>query len=155
MSIYIFKCDIGGNSISESLVSRAKEDCSEAPQSLSFETNDRLGSLENKLDALETRLKESQDMHSARIAHIADLLGSLGETNKSIKDLENSNNRMKTALAIFGVLFTSSTILVGFRSYFTILISEGITPGISQDITQNITQGVVQGMHILSQYVRQ
>jgi hypothetical protein len=98
--------------------------------------------LENKLATLEARLRESEDVYSARIAHIADLLGSLGETNKSIKDLENSNNRMKTALAALGILFTSSMMLVGFRSYFTILIGKGIT------------QGVTQGLNILSQYVR-
>ncbi len=152
MSICIYKCDIGGNSITKSFVLRTEGYCGGAPQLASSETNAELESLEKKLVALERRLRESDEACSVRNAHIADLLGSLGETNKSIRNLENSNKRIKAALTLFGILFTLSIVLAGFRYYFTILISS-TNQGISQDIFQSIAHGITQAISVLSQYI--
>jgi hypothetical protein len=83
------------------------------PQSIVSKSDTEL-KLENKVTALEGHLRESENTCSAQKVRIADLQGFLGESNKSIKDLENWNNRIKGALAVLGLLFTSSMIIVGY-----------------------------------------
>ncbi len=70
--------------------------------------------LENKVNALEGHLKEFENTCLAQEVQIADLQGILGESNKSIKDLENRINRIKVALVVLSILFTSSLLLVGY-----------------------------------------
>jgi hypothetical protein len=141
--VYYPYIDIGGNNISGSFVLVPRGACEGASQYMASKSDTEFKCLENKLTALEEHLREFEDIYSARNAHFADLLRSLGETNKRrIKDLENSKNRIRAALVVLGILFTSSLVLISFRSYFTILIGNGVT------------QGVTQGLYILSQYVR-
>ena len=83
------------------------------PQSIVSKSDTEL-KLENKVTALEEHLKEFENMCLAQKVQIADLQGVWGESNKSIKNLENWNNRLKVALVVFGVLFTSSMIIVGY-----------------------------------------
>jgi hypothetical protein len=83
------------------------------PQSIVSKSDTEL-KLENKVTALEEYLKEFENMCLAQKVQIADLQGVWGESNKSIKDLENWNKRLKIALVIFGVLFASSMIIVGY-----------------------------------------
>ncbi len=72
------------------------------------------GRLENKLATLDRRLIESEYKCSATNVQISDLLGKLGETNRSIEDLEKSNNYIKLALIVMGILFASSLTLTYF-----------------------------------------
>jgi len=92
--------------------------------------SDTVLKLENKVIALEGRLREFEKFEntcSAQNEKIANLQGGLAEVNKSIKVLENRNNRIKVALAVLGILFTSSMIIVFythqsydlFTSYYT------------------------------------
>jgi hypothetical protein len=83
------------------------------PQSIVSKSDKEL-KLENKVTALEWRLKEFENMCLAQKVQIADLQGAWGESNKSIKDLENWNNRIKVVLVVFGVLVASSIIIVGY-----------------------------------------
>ena len=53
-------------------------------------------------------------MCSAQKVQIADLHYDLCGANRSIKDLENRNNHIKVALAVLGILFTSSLIITCF-----------------------------------------
>jgi hypothetical protein len=107
----IYKCYLGGNSIS-------KRDLlwpgTETPGGLG-----ELGSksykelkLENKVNAVEWRLKESENMCSAQKKKIENLHWDLCKANRSIKDLENRNSHIKVALAVLGILFTSSLIII-------------------------------------------
>lgn len=70
--------------------------------------------LENKVTAMEGRLKESENMCSAQKEQIEKLHWDLCEANRSIKDLENRNSHIKVALAVLGILFTSSLIIICF-----------------------------------------
>jgi hypothetical protein len=70
--------------------------------------------LENKVTALKARLRESENTCSAQNVQIANLQGFLGKANRRIKDLENWNDHIKVALAVLGILFTSSMIIVGY-----------------------------------------
>ena len=129
ISLYRYKsCILSKNVVSERIVF-PREFCSKSarrlrrlvdlnltkPQSIvSISKSDTEIELENKVTALEGRLKEFENICLAQKLQIADLQGVWGESNKSIKDLENWNNRIKVALVIFGVLFTSSMIIVGY-----------------------------------------
>jgi len=70
--------------------------------------------LENKVTAIEVRLRESENMRSAQKEQIKNLHWDLCEANRSIKDLENRNSHIKIALAVFGILFISSLIIICF-----------------------------------------
>jgi hypothetical protein len=83
------------------------------PQSIVSKSDTEL-KLENKVTALKEHLKEFENMCLAQKVQIADLQGVWGESNKSIKDLENWNKRLKIALVVFGTLFASSMIIVGY-----------------------------------------
>ncbi len=71
--------------------------------------------LENKVTAMEGRLKESEGICSAQKDQIEILNWNLCEANRSIRDLENLNSRIKIALAILGILFTSSLMIICFH----------------------------------------
>jgi hypothetical protein len=70
--------------------------------------------LENKVTAMEGRLRESENMCSAQKEQIENLHWDLCEANRSIKDLENRNSHIKVALAVLGILFTSSLVIICF-----------------------------------------
>jgi hypothetical protein len=70
--------------------------------------------LENKVNAVEGRLKESENMCSAQKEKIENLHWDLCEANRCIKDLENRNSHIKVALTVFGILFASSLIIICF-----------------------------------------
>ena len=84
--------------------------------------------LENKVTAMEARLRESENMCSSQKVQIADLQWDLCEANRNIKDLENRNNYIKAVLAVLGILVTSSLIIASFHyqsndlfaSYYTV-----------------------------------
>ena len=71
--------------------------------------------MENKVTAIESRLKESESRCSAQKEQIENLHWDLCEANRSIKDLENQNSHIKVALAVLGILFTSSLIIICFH----------------------------------------
>jgi hypothetical protein len=68
--------------------------------------------LENEITAMQGRLKESESICSAQKEQIENLHWNLFEANRSIKDLENRNSHIKVALAVLGILFTSSLIII-------------------------------------------
>jgi hypothetical protein len=70
--------------------------------------------LENKVTAMEGRLRESENISSAQKEQIENLHWDLCEANRCIKDLENRNSHIKVALAVLGILFTSSLIIICF-----------------------------------------
>jgi len=133
----IEKCGIRGICISKRALFGVRTEIAEVfggleskPQSIVSKSDTEL-ELENKVTALEGRLKEFENMCLIQKVQIADLQGFFGESNKSIKDLENWNNRIKIALVVFGILFTSSMILAGYahQSYdlFTSYYATGKT----------------------------
>jgi len=63
---------------------------------------------------MERSLRESENICSAQKAQIADLHYDLCGANRSIRDLEKRNNQKKVALAVLGILFTSSLIITCF-----------------------------------------
>jgi hypothetical protein len=63
---------------------------------------------------MEGRLSESENMCSAQKEQIENLHWDLCEANRSIKDLENRNSHIKVALAVLGILFISSLIIICF-----------------------------------------
>jgi hypothetical protein len=83
------------------------------PQSIASRSDIELKLLENKLTVLEGRLKESENKCSAQNVKISNLQVFLCQANRSIKDQEKRNNRIKVTLVILGILFTSSMIIVG------------------------------------------
>ncbi len=68
--------------------------------------------LENKIAAMEGCLKESENMCSAQKVQIENLHWDLCEANRYIKDLEKRNSHIKVALALLGILFTLSLIII-------------------------------------------
>ena len=73
--------------------------------------------LENKVTAMEGRLRESENMCSAQKVQIENLHWDLCEANRSIKDLKNRNSHLKVALAVLSLLFTSSLIIIACFPY--------------------------------------
>jgi hypothetical protein len=73
--------------------------------------------LENKVTAIEGRLRESENMCSAQKEQIENLHWDLCEANRSIKDLENRNSHIKVVLTVLGILFTSSLIIITYFPY--------------------------------------
>lgn len=63
---------------------------------------------------MEGRLSESENMCSAQKEQIENLHWDLCEANRSIKDLKNRNSHIKVALAVLGILFISSLIIICF-----------------------------------------
>jgi hypothetical protein len=80
---------------------------------LGFKSNKEL-KLENKVSAMEGRLRESENMCSAQKEQIENLHWDLCEANRSIKDLKNRNIRIEVVLAVLGILFISSLIIICF-----------------------------------------
>jgi hypothetical protein len=70
----IYKCGIGGNSISKRALFWASTEIVEGLGGLESKS-DTVLKLENKITALEGRLRESENMCSAQKVQIADLLG--------------------------------------------------------------------------------
>jgi uncharacterized coiled-coil protein SlyX len=84
--------------------------------------------LESQIKALEERIRESEDKHSAQKREIGDLQVALCELSRNIMALEKLNFHMGLALIALGILFISSMILVYntyqghdlFTSYYSI-----------------------------------
>ena len=110
----IYKCYLGGNSIFQERFSLGPG--IETPGELGeFGSNSHKElKLENTVTAMEGCLKESENMCSAQKVQIENLHWDLCKANRSIKDLENRNNHIKVALALLGILFTSSLIITCF-----------------------------------------
>jgi len=70
--------------------------------------------LENKITALEERLRESENIGSVQKEQIENLHWDLCEANRRFKNLNNKNTQIKIALAVLGVFFTSSLIIICF-----------------------------------------
>ena len=68
--------------------------------------------LEKKITAMEGCLKESENICSAQKVQIENLHWDLCEANRNIKDLEKRNSHIKVALALLGILFTLSLIII-------------------------------------------
>jgi len=111
--MYNLKYDLEGNSIS-------KKDLlwpgTEIPGGLG-----ELGSksykelkLENKITALEERLRESENICSVQKEQIENLHWDLCDANRRFKNLDNKNSHKKIALAVLGVFFASSLIIICF-----------------------------------------
>jgi hypothetical protein len=77
---------------------------------LEFES-DTQQRLEDKINALEERLREFENSSSAHREQFANLQENLCETNRIIKELEGRNNHIKPALLALGILFASSAII--------------------------------------------
>jgi hypothetical protein len=108
----IYKCYLGGNSIFQERFSLGPG--IETPGELGeFGSNSHKElKLENTVTAMEECLKESENMCSAQKVQIENLHWDLCKANRSIKDLENRNSHIKVALAVLGILFTSSLIII-------------------------------------------
>jgi uncharacterized coiled-coil protein SlyX len=67
--------------------------------------------LENKVAALENRLRQFENTCSDLSAQIANLQENLCETNRIIRDLESRNSRIKPAVVVLSILLVSSLIV--------------------------------------------
>ena len=67
--------------------------------------------LENKVTALENRLRQFENTCSDLSAQIANLQENLCETNRIIRDLESRNSRIKPAVVVLSILLVSSLIV--------------------------------------------
>ena len=107
----IYKCNLGGNSISKRDLLWPGTETAGGLGELGSKSYKEL-KLENKVTAMEGCLRESENMCSAQKVQIENLHWDLCEANRSIKDLENRNSHIKVALAVLGILFTSSLIII-------------------------------------------
>jgi hypothetical protein len=112
--MYIIRnCNLGGNSISKNGLFWPRTEIAGGLGELGSKSYKEL-ELENKVAAMERSLRDSENTCSAQKVQIADLHYDLCEANRSIMDLEKRNNLKKVALAVLGILFTSSLIITCF-----------------------------------------
>jgi len=84
--------------------------------------------LENKASAMERLLRQSENICSAQKEQIDNLHWDLCKANRSIKNLEHLNSRIKVVLAVLGILFALTLIMICFPfqsndlfvSYYTV-----------------------------------
>jgi hypothetical protein len=73
--------------------------------------------LEKKITVMEGCLRESENICSAQKTQIEDLHWDLCEANRNIKDLEKRNSHIKVALAVLGILFILSLMIITYFHY--------------------------------------